>query len=165
MILFPSCSNSFDYTLPVCGAMPCYLLDPVIGMWDMMVHGCLSSLIIAIFSIGLLIRIIVRRWQFHRSIHWRKHRKMAIQMLSITVLYLVFNIPMLVITIARLCGLPDSVSAVPQQIALFLTYFVPLLLPFVCFSTLPELRREMKTIVGFYHTHRATVGTATERTL
>ncbi|CAF2805525.1 unnamed protein product [Rotaria sp. Silwood2] len=65
---------------------------------------------------------------------------------------------MFIITIARVCGLSDGVSAVPQQIALFLTYFVPLLLPLVCFSTLPELKREIKTILGFCHAHRAIVG-------
>jgi undecaprenyl pyrophosphate phosphatase UppP len=63
------------YTLPVCGATPCHILHPIIGLWEMGVHGCLCTMIIAFSSIALLIRVIIQKHRHNQIFQWKKYRK------------------------------------------------------------------------------------------
>jgi hypothetical protein len=143
VIFFPPCQHIFVYTLPVCAASPCHLFHPVLGLWEMGVHGCLSTIVVAFFSIALLIRVILHKRRRNRVFQWRKYRKMIIQLLSISALYLLLNFPIMILSVAHLCGLPPDIGVEAQQITFFLTYWVMFLLPFVALTSLPGLRNKM----------------------
>ena len=144
VLFFPPCTQMFVYTLPVCAASPCHLLHPILGLWEMGVHGCLSTMIIALFSIALPIRAIRIKYRGTRTFRWRKYRKMILQLLSISVLYLLLNFPVMVISVARLCGLPADTGVEVQLVTFFLTYWVMFLLPFVCLASLPGLKKQFE---------------------
>jgi hypothetical protein len=143
MIFFPPCQHTFIYTLPVCAASPCHLLHPILGLWEMGVHGCLSTILVAFFSIALLVRVIVHKHRRNRRFRWKIYRKMIIQLLSISALYLLLNLPIMIMSVARLCGLPSNIGVQAQQITFFLTYWVMFLLPFVALCSSPGLRRKI----------------------
>lgn len=153
VIFFPPCQHRYIYTLPVCAASPCHLFHPILGLWEMGVHGCLSTIIVAFFSIALLIRVIVYRRRRNRVFRWKIYRKMIIQLLSVSALYLLLNFPIMIISVAHLCGLPPDVGVEEQQISFFLTYWVMFLLPFVTLSSLPGLRKKIREI-RFLKRHR-----------
>ncbi|CAF1622648.1 unnamed protein product [Rotaria sp. Silwood1] len=153
VIFFPPCHHTYTYILPVCAASPCHLFHPILGLWEMGIHGCLSTILVAFFSISLLIRVIIHKHRRNRVFRWRIYRKMIIQLLSISILYLVLNFPIMIMSVAHLCGLPAYIGVEAQQITFFLTYWVMFLLPFVTLSSLPSLRKKIYTI-GFFKRHR-----------
>jgi len=110
------------------------------------IHGCLSTILVAFFSIALLIRVIIHKHRRHRVFRWKKYRKMIIQLLSISALYLLLNFPIMIMSVARLCGLPADIGVEAQQITFFLTYWVMFLLPFVALCSLPGLRKKIYMI-------------------
>lgn len=138
VIFFPPCQHTFIYTLVICSATPCYLHHAVIGIWDTGIHGGLSTVIVACFSIGLLVRVLVKRRHQYRIVHWRKYRKMILQLLPVSIMHLIFNLPSMILWVARLCGVPGTVIADAQLINYFLSYWVMLLLPIVSITTLGD---------------------------
>lgn len=74
---------------------------------------------------------------------------MIIQLLSMSLLLIIFNFPIAFLILAHLCGLPSDIGTVFGQYACFFTYFIPLLLPFVCLSSLPEIYKKIKTYLFF----------------
>ena len=75
VIFFPPCQHKFVYTLPVCAASPCHLFHRILGLWEMGVHGCLSTIIVAFSSIALLVRVIVHKRRRNRVFRWKNISK------------------------------------------------------------------------------------------
>ena len=146
VIFFPPCQHTFIYTLPVCAASPCHLFHRFLGLWEMGVHGCLSTIFVAFFSLALLVRVIVYKRRRHRVFRWKFYRKMTIQLLSISALYLLLNFPIMIMSVAHLCGLPADIGVEAQQITFFLTYWVMFLLPFVTLCSIPGLKKKFSKI-------------------
>ncbi|CAF1193857.1 unnamed protein product [Adineta steineri] len=144
VIIFPPCSNTYDYTLPVCGEYPCYLDIPLLGIWDTVINSIVPTTIITVFSIILLARVYIQKRRLNRANRWRRQRKMTIQLLSICILYLSANVPLNLVTFGHICGLPSHFGANVQVYANYLCYFVTLLFPFVCLSTLSEMRKKLR---------------------
>jgi len=143
-IIFPPCVNTYDYVLPVCNDFPCYLNDPVLGVWDSVGNNIIPIVIIRISSLVLVIRVYYQKRRLHQPNGRRKQQKMTVQLLCSCVLYLIPNMPLNIFVIAHLCGLSENVGVEIQLYFDFLCYFVILLYPFVCFSSLPELHKKMK---------------------
>jgi hypothetical protein len=68
---------------------------------------------------------------------------MVIQLLSISSLYLIFYLPLLILEAAHLCGLPAEIGGDAQLYAYFFTYFISLLSPYVCLASLPEVWKKV----------------------
>jgi hypothetical protein len=85
-IIFPPCLNVYDYGLPVCSDFPCYLNDPVLGIWDSVVNNIVPIVIISIFSLVLIICVYYQKRRLHQPNVWRKQRNMTIQLLCSCVL-------------------------------------------------------------------------------
>ena len=151
-IIFPPCSTNFDYTQPWC-SYPCYYDDKFLSMFDSIVNIIIPSLIVFFFSLTLLLRVVIQKRHLNLRNQWRKHRKMALQLLSISSLLIVFNLPLNLLSIAYLCGLLADVGFRFTQYAYFFTYFIPLLMPFICFASLPEVYRKLIKIF-FHHWRR-----------
>ena len=164
VIFNPPCQNTYIYTLPVCGASPCHLFDPVLGMWEMGVHGCLMTIIIATFNIGLLIRVVVNKRRTRQTFQWRKYRKMIIQLLSVSIIYLTFSLPVMIMWVARLCGLPPNVGVEAQLISFFFTYWVVLLIPIVSLTSVPDLKKKIQNLVYGKSINQVDVATVTRIT-
>lgn len=140
VIIFPPCENSFDYEIEACGMSPCYEEISWLNIWDYLINGAMCTLIEAICSISLLIRVLWKRHRAHQPIHWKKHRKMTIQLLSISTLSLTTTLPQTLITAVQqiIPGMTDFAYEV-EPYFFYLTTFVVLLLPFVTLGCFPEL--------------------------
>ncbi|CAF4357777.1 unnamed protein product, partial [Adineta steineri] len=91
VIIFPPCSKTYKYNLPVCGEYPCYLSIPLLGIWDTVINSIIPTAIITIFSIIVLARVYIQKRHLNQANRWRRQRKMTIQLLSICILYLPAN--------------------------------------------------------------------------
>ncbi|CAF3922518.1 unnamed protein product [Adineta steineri] len=144
VIIFPPCSKTYKYNLPVCGEYPCYLSIPLLGIWDTIINSIIPTAIITIFSIIVLARVYVQKRRLNRANRWRRQRKMTIQLLSICILYLAANVPLNLVIFGHICGLSPHFGEDVQVYANYLCYFVTLLFPFVCLSTLSEMRKKLR---------------------
>ncbi len=142
VIIFPPCSTNFDYTQPWC-SYPCYFDDKILSMFDSIANVIIPAFIVFFFSLTFLLRVVIQKRRLNLRNQWRKHRKMALQLLSISSLLIIFNLPLNLLTLAHLCGLSADVGLRFSQYAYFFTYFIPLLMPFICFAFLPEIYRKL----------------------
>jgi hypothetical protein len=148
VFFFPPCENLFSDLYMICGYI-CYSQIYVLTMWDSIVYQILPNLLIVLFSVALLARVIFQRYRLQRSIQWRKYRKMAVQSLSISFLYIIFSFPLILLDLISFSGLSYVISSDVRKYAGFLSYYLVLLLPFVCALSLPELQVKIKNIFKF----------------
>lgn len=147
IIIFPPCENTFSYSDDVCGSPLCFYDDKAINFWDVLFHDIIPTVIIIIFSVGLILRVIYKRYSMNRPVNWRKHRKMAIQLLSLSLMYLIIYMPKMILEFAQNCGLPESYGAEVEPYLEFFETFGHLLLPFICTGSLPELQTTIKRML------------------
>ena len=141
-IFFPPCQTNFDYTKGWCSD-PCYYNNEIISMYDTITNTILPTLTILVSNLALLFRVIIQKRRVTAQNRWRKHRKMIIQMVSVSSLFIIFNLPVAILILAYLWGLPADAGFVFGQYAYFFTYSIPLLLPFVCLTSLPEIYKAL----------------------
>jgi hypothetical protein len=163
LFIFP-CENTYAYDLPVCNAYPCYQDDSIIGTWDFIGHNIVPAFLVALISVALLIRVIRQKQRLNQQFQWRKHRKMTIQLLSISTLNVIFILPLNLLSVAHLCGLPDEYGAQAQQYLYFAGYLFIFLIPFVCLGSTPELCKKIKMKLSWRRQQRIANGTVTLQT-
>ena len=138
------CENTYDYTVPVCGASPCYQSYGILGIWEFTVNTTAPILLEGMFSIGLVVRVQWQKRRLHQSTQWAKQRRMIIQLLLISCLNVNLNLPIYLIPLAHLWGLPQEYGVQIELYYFFLGYFVVFLFPFASLSQFPGLRKKLK---------------------
>ena len=141
VIIFPPCENVFDFGAFGCGFSPCYETVSYLNVWDYFGNGIVCTFIETVFSVGLLARVLCQKRRAHQPVNWRKHRKMAMQLISVSTLSLTVVFPQSLIIVIQHVGGP-ALSHFGDEVNAYLFYlytFVVLLLPFICLGTLPEL--------------------------
>ncbi|CAF3528049.1 unnamed protein product [Rotaria sp. Silwood1] len=158
VIIFPPCENTYDYSQLTCGDPLCYYEFDSVAMWDVIVNDLIPTIVIIYCSIALLLRVICQKFRMHRTIRWRNHRKMTIQVLAISLLYLFIYVPTLLLEFIHRCGVPEEVGASFMLYAEFFKYYGNLLLPFVCAVSMPELNKHINKIFSYCRRQTQAVG-------
>ena len=105
MIYFGTpCDYSFDGYLHGGIYIPCAFDHTFLASWDLFVHQVFPTLIIVVFSVALLVRVIKQKARMHRANRWRESRRMTIQLLSISLIYILFNLPWVAVILGYQCG-------------------------------------------------------------
>ena len=143
---FPFCQNTIDNALAFCIIM-CSFDNNVFSMWETIVNQLLPNLIIIIFSMALIVRILWQKHRVHQPIQWRKYRKMIIQLLAISLLYLIFSFPNTLMILMYLCGLSYNTNGDVKKYAEFFSYLIILFFPFACILSLPGLKNKIQKIL------------------
>lgn len=145
--LYP-CENKFDYSQFYCGFI-CYMNLPtptLLGI-EMMAHQVLPTILIALFSFALFLRAIYARKRLRQSVDWRKYQRMIIQLLSTSIVYLIFTTPFSLVPIAQAAGLPPIFTYdVYQNFLTYWTFGVPMMVPFVIALSLPKMKEKIKSL-------------------
>ena len=136
------CENQVDFVNNIC-YYGCQSRDSFLGMWQTNIHCIVPTICVLACNGTLLFRVYRSKTRLRRSIDWRKYRIMIFQLVCIASLYLLFNLPFAIIYIWAIIASTPTVSTVWARLG-FLTYFVPLLFPFVCLPSIPELRLKIK---------------------
>ena len=147
-VFFPPCEQVFDKSVFQCNLF-CALEVYSFLLYEMVTHQVLPVFIIVVSSLLLLLRVVWQKHRMHRPMNWRKHRKMIIQILSISILYLVFVLPLALMWIIPFANqTTDDISAAFDVIS-FMSYFPTLLLPAVCVLSVSEIRFKITKMVRF----------------
>lgn len=143
VFFFPPCENRYvHFEMDLCLTRTNSWLT-----YETTVHMIYPILVIVLFSFLLLMRIIWQKHPVHQSMRWRKHRKMTLQLLSISLLYLFFLSPATVTNSVILTGVSHESIADAHGLTIYLTYFLILLTPFVCALSLPKTRTRTRAII------------------
>ena len=141
LFIYP-CKNYYDPKTQRCSDA-CYLYaDENLALYEYIMHGTLPTLLIALFSVTLWIRVLRQRQRVHRAIDWNRNRKFTIQMLGISSFYLVTNLPLCIVIIVQLSGIPDFGSQLVPYL-IMAVYMNPTMFPFIYLASLPELRKKL----------------------
>ncbi|CAF1049282.1 unnamed protein product [Adineta steineri] len=130
-VFFVSCDNTPDYTQYWCYG-PCYLGVFGPNIFDTFVN---------------VIRVIKQKQRLRQQIHWHKYRRMIIQVLSCSLLYLLFNFPLMSMYLTLIFGVPYGSTGEFEVFVYFFCYFIPVLMPFVCLASSKEIWIKIKKIV------------------
>jgi hypothetical protein len=141
------CETPLDFTQSGCGVSACAYDNVAIGMWDSIAHNIVPIFIIVIFSIALLGRVWYSKYRINQRIRWRNYRKMSVQLLSISAIYLIIVFPSMILYTLYTAGVRSDSYYDFFDISYYLSYFVTLLTPFVSVVSLPELRAKLKKIM------------------
>jgi hypothetical protein len=141
IILFYPCDGTqWDYTSSVCGFANCYLVfNKVLGTYDWTANNGMPTVIIIIANITLVMRVIKQKRRHHQRVNWRKHRRLTLQLLSISSLFLIAWLPSLIIGLAQQLFNPNFAVEIQADYTVELIYLMCLFLPWV----------SIKQITGF----------------
>ncbi|CAF1483393.1 unnamed protein product [Adineta steineri] len=138
VFLYP-CQNVFSMTALFCG-YSCALRIPSVALYARIVNNFVPTFIVVVSSLSLLVRVIMQKRRVQRNqFHWRKCRRMIIQLMTTVSLFLVITMPVTLVSIIQYCCAPTFGAAVQTPYLSFLIRFLNILMPFVCLGLLPEI--------------------------
>ncbi|CAF1318907.1 unnamed protein product [Rotaria sordida] len=143
---YPPCKNIFENSQMICVKI-CLFQSFVFRALEMLFHYIIPCFTIIFLGIILILRVLWQKHRMHQPIRWRRHRKMTVQLLSISVLYLLVTAPWAIMIFLRICGLPYDVGEGFENLTFFISYYIVLFFPFVSVLSLPELRTKFKNVL------------------
>lgn len=142
-----SCEKQFDFTQPLCG-FPCYTTHANISFYDLIVHSWIPLCFGVSMDIILVLRVIFRKrvgLQQHGYSQRRKYRRIIIQLLLISSVYLTCQTPFATVIFLQLfIDLPESIIYVQVTYFYYFFWLFTLLLSFVCIGSMLEAINKMK---------------------
>lgn len=142
-IFFVPCEHTLDYTQYVCAGACAYSIE-ALAMFDGFFHGDLPTLLIVLFNVLLVIRVAKQKRRLHQQVQWRRHRRMILQLLACSALFIIFNLPLVCIYIAQAFGVQYGATGQFELFLYFMAYFIILWMPFVCLGSSPEILAKLK---------------------
>jgi hypothetical protein len=146
VIVFYQCNYSIDENSQYCSE-PCYTNSFALFNIDWILNTAFPLITIIVANIALIIRVIrsMRKIRRRQRLTWKRQRKLTIQLLALSSLYVFGWAPSTVISILESFTLPNLLNDIPQLDYLnYLTYFVCPLQPLICLLGLPELIKSIK---------------------
>ncbi|CAF1305625.1 unnamed protein product [Adineta ricciae] len=143
LIFFYPCQQFFDYTQLWCiGA--CYVFEGTIGTIDWILSSLVPVILTIVFNIVLCVRVVYQKYKMHRGRTWRTTRKLALQIFMISFLFLGIYLPLTLFGLIRLWFDPMFLLVLTMVYFAYIVYLVPLLMPFICLISMPEITAKIK---------------------
>ena len=144
IIFYPFCEY-IPYQSTINGAfIPCFLVDPILSKYDLILHQIIPLILIFIFTFALFIRFLKQKRQLQTQNQWHKSKKLIIQVLAIFIVFCGFQFPWTILQLCGLFGLPLDSFGNLKNYLFFFGYYVCFLLPTVCCGTLPGLKMKLR---------------------
>jgi hypothetical protein len=160
IILLDSCNYvdaPWDYTRVMCGNAVCYLVfDRALTVFEVVGNNGLPMLMIAVINMVLIVRVIQQKRRQHVVAYWRKHRRMILQMVSISMLHFLAWAPFVSVTVIRTLWLPNFVTKLYEEVLGDLLSLDCLLVPYFYLSLVPTITKKPSWIRWTRHQHTST---------
>ncbi|UJR28034.1 hypothetical protein I4U23_009291 [Adineta vaga] len=143
LILIYNCVNNWNYNELLC-TVPCFYQNKTLRTIN-----CFANIIIPVFSIAIVNIALIIRVTFH-SIKMsanlrrrRKYRKITLQLLPISSLFLACWLPISIIDLIQQFFCPTFLIDIQFDVFLYLIYFIQILLPFLCLFSLVKFKKQI----------------------
>ena len=175
------CESAYDVRMYVCGG-PCYSTVPAIGFFDWLVNGLFMETFILIVNIMVIVRHLVQRRRMKRMIvtvnarrQWvthlsalvfirlyvrllqRRSGKLVAQLLSVAILCIVAWYPYCIIALIQVFRSSKQLAMVLSTYFVYAPYLQSLLMPYICILFMPEVRKKILPMLGFFTQSEVTV--------
>ena len=149
------CSIVIRYDRRYCDLYACVTTNRILSLWDSIGNYIVPAFLTILFSVALFARVLYKRYRVRQRIEWKNYRKMAMQLLPISILYIFLQFPPIFLYAAYSAGLstPNEVYSYYSD-ALFFTYWVILFTPFACAVSLPDIRMKCQNVLFFWQRRR-----------
>ncbi len=142
IVIYPCDGTQWDFTSNVCGNANCYLVyDQVLSTYDWVIDVGLPTIVIILADTILVIRVIYQKRHREQGIPWRKQRRMTLQLLSISSLYLIALLPSAVIGVIQEFSTWSFYAQIQSDYTLNLIYLVCPLLPWIYLGIMPKFTK------------------------
>ena len=161
LILFYPCDGAqWDYSSNVCGFANCHLVyNKMLATFDWAAHNGFPTVVIIVANIALIFRVVKQKSRRQQRMVWKKQRRLTLQLLSVSALFLVAWLPSLLIALVQQLVDPNFLAEVQKDYALDLIYLTCLLLPWICLRQLPHANRWIwRQLCRGEHVRHNTVG-------
>jgi len=139
-IFIYDCVNNWDYYELLCGS-PCFYENEIIGSIDWLVNIIIPAFSIVVANFILIIRVVFRSTGVRaNNQRTKKNRKMTLQLLTISSLFLIFWLPIAITGLIEQFFSATFLIDIQYDIFFYLIYFIQLFLPFICLLSLSELK-------------------------
>ncbi|CAF0745176.1 unnamed protein product [Adineta ricciae] len=146
----PICESTFDYTLDLCGTFPCYSTIPFFQICEQICFGLVAPFCLVSSNSILLFRVLYQKYRIHRSVEWKKQRKITVQMIFTSTIYLIFTLPSAILYIIRSFQCYDCGNDILLSI-FYYSYCPVFLIPFACLTALPQFWHIIERINSRQH--------------
>ena len=147
IIIYPCDGTQWPYTMNTCGFATCYVVySKFLALYDALIHNNLPIYIIILSNIVLIIRVLNEKRRLNRPLTWKQNARMALQLLVVSMVFLISWSPTIVIFVAQQITSSTIFSDSASIFAFDMIYCVPLFLPWVCFALLPECQKWIRKL-------------------
>jgi hypothetical protein len=142
VVIYPCDGTLWDFSSNLCGLANCYLVyNNILATFDWAVDNGLPVVVIILANVMLVARIIWQKRLRQQQITWKRQRRMTLQLLSISCLYIIAWLPNTIIAVIQELGESSFIAQVQSNYILDLLYLVCVLIPWVCIGMLPEFKK------------------------
>ncbi|CAF1266595.1 unnamed protein product [Adineta ricciae] len=149
------CNTTINYNRRYCGLYYCITFRSWSAWIDSMANYILPAFVAVFFSMWLFTRVLWHRYRSRGRIDWRNYKKMAGQLLPISILYTCLQLPPMILYAAYTGGLSYQFGYAYYGDGLFFTYWVVLFTPFASAISLPDLKGRVRKIIFFWRPRNA----------
>ena len=144
------CDVPFNYDSILCNRSECTFHSHSIALWESVTHYAIPVCITVAFSVTLLVRVAYYVYHNCDRVKCNKYKKTAIQLLPISVVYILLQLPPMLLHVAYTAGLSRSIAADYYSDSIYFRYWIMLFIPFAYVTPLSELRRQKHKVVVFW---------------
>jgi hypothetical protein len=147
IVLYP-CENVLVATNALCGG-PCFFKEmPTWFIWyDSFVHFIIPIFLIIVFGVLLLVRVLAQKRRLQQTVTWHRNRKMIVQLILVSLSYLVFCLPYFIIILVQSLGFPSFGSNVIKAYIAQMTYVPMIVVPYATLATLSGLNQRLRSLI------------------
>jgi len=158
IVFYPCDGTQWVYSSNLCGYANCYLVyNKLLSSFAWAINNGLPTVIIFLANALLVIRVVQQKRRRQQLISWRKQRRMTLQLLAISSLYMIAWIPSLIVGVGQRVISPTFLAQIQLDYLLDLIYIVCLYLPWVCYGSFPECNKWISKKLRPRHVIRNTV--------
>lgn len=145
-IFFYPCESYYDISGGYCVAA-CFLwISPIMALYEQIAHGFALIFLIFIFNVSLIVRVLRHKRKMKQQNIWTKNRKLALQLISVSLLVFLTNGGYFTIQLIRMLSSNQSFGKSVTAWIFPLSLWLPPLMSVVCLVSLPDLARKLKRL-------------------
>jgi hypothetical protein len=142
VVIYPCDDTHWDFSSNLCALANCYLVDNrILATFDWALDNGMPVVIILLANVALVARVVWQKRRRQQSISWQKQRRMTLQLLSISCLYMIAWLPNTITAVIQEISASSFIAQVQSNYIFDLLYLVCLLIPWVCVGMLPEFKK------------------------
>ncbi|CAF1394970.1 unnamed protein product [Adineta steineri] len=144
VVFYPCDPAQWNFTLNMCGDTICFLSgSEVLATYDWIVNSGLPIILIMLANLVLIIRVVKQKSRRQKTVSWSKQRRMTLQLVSISSLYLLTWLPTIITGIMQQIIPSNYLYGIQEDFISDLTYLNCLLMPWMSLGLLPDFHKWM----------------------